>query len=116
MKSRSSELRRARPLLGTIVEIGARGPGASAGIEAAFLEVETIHQLMSFHEIDSDVSCLNRAPLLTRASTGRCCSAGRPRWRARERRVSEMADLWFVLLTVALFALVGLVVRGVERL
>jgi hypothetical protein len=29
--------------------------------------------------------------------------------------VSEMADLWFVLLTVALFALVGLVVRGVER-
>jgi len=65
MKSRSSELRRARPLLGTIVEIGARGPGASAGIEAAFREVETIHQLMSFHEIYSDVSCLNRAPLLT---------------------------------------------------
>jgi len=27
-----------------------------------------------------------------------------------------MTDVWFVLLTVALFAVVGLVVRGVERL
>jgi len=61
MKSRSSELRRARPLLGTIVEIGARGRGASAGIEAAFREVETIHQLMSFHESSSDISRVNRA-------------------------------------------------------
>jgi len=27
-----------------------------------------------------------------------------------------MTDVWFVLLTAALFVLVGLVVRGVERL
>jgi len=27
-----------------------------------------------------------------------------------------VADVWFVLLTVALFALIGLMVRGVERL
>jgi hypothetical protein len=27
-----------------------------------------------------------------------------------------MADVWFVLLTVALFAVVGLIARGVERL
>jgi hypothetical protein len=27
-----------------------------------------------------------------------------------------MADVWFVLLTVALFAVIGLVARGVERL
>jgi thiamine biosynthesis lipoprotein len=61
MKSPSSEIRRARPLLGTIVEIGARGPDASAGIEAAFREVETIHRLMSFHELSSDISRVNRA-------------------------------------------------------
>jgi len=27
-----------------------------------------------------------------------------------------MADVWFLLLTVALFAVIGLVARGVERL
>jgi len=61
MKSRSSEIRRARPLLGTIVEIGARGPHASIGIEAAFREIDTVHRLMSFHESSSDVSRINRA-------------------------------------------------------
>ncbi|HEY7168746.1 MAG TPA: FAD:protein FMN transferase [Candidatus Binatia bacterium] len=61
MKSRSSEIRRARPLLGTLVEIGAEGANAAAGIEAAFGEIETIHRLMSFHEENSDVSRINRA-------------------------------------------------------
>jgi thiamine biosynthesis lipoprotein len=61
MKSPSSEIRRARPLLGTIVEIGAGGPDASTGIEAAFGEIETVHRLMSFHEPSSDVSRINRA-------------------------------------------------------
>ncbi len=61
MKSRSSEIRRARPLLGTLVEIGAVGANASVGIEAAFREIETIHRLMSFHEENSDVSHINRA-------------------------------------------------------
>jgi thiamine biosynthesis lipoprotein len=61
MKSHSSEIRRARPLLGTLVEIGAVGPNAAAGIDAAFHEVETIHRLMSFHDANSDVSRINRA-------------------------------------------------------
>lgn len=30
--------------------------------------------------------------------------------------IGRMADVWFVVLTAALFALVGLIVRGVERL
>ena len=61
MKSHSSETRRARPLLGTFVEIGAVGANAAAGIEAAFREIATIHRLMSFHEANSDVSRINRA-------------------------------------------------------
>ncbi|HEY7216767.1 MAG TPA: FAD:protein FMN transferase [Candidatus Binatia bacterium] len=61
MKSRSNEIRRARPLLGTLVEIGAVGANAVAGIDAAFREIAAVHQLMSFHEKDSDVSRLNRA-------------------------------------------------------
>jgi thiamine biosynthesis lipoprotein len=54
--------RRARPLLGTLVEIGARGPNASSAVEAAFMRVSEVHRLMSFHEADSDVSRINRAP------------------------------------------------------
>jgi FAD:protein FMN transferase len=61
MKSRSSEIRRARPWLGTLVEIGAVGRDAAAAIEAAFGEIETVHRLMSFHEEKSDVSRVNRA-------------------------------------------------------
>ena len=65
MKSLSNEIRRARPLLGTLVEIGAAGENAVPAIEAAFREIEIIHRLMSFHETDSDIARLNRAPLLT---------------------------------------------------
>ena len=61
MKLRSSEIRRARPLLGTLVEIGAAGTNAAVAIEAAFYEIETIHRLMSFHEVHSDVSRINHA-------------------------------------------------------
>jgi FAD:protein FMN transferase len=63
MKSRLDEIRRARPLLGTLVEIGAAGANAPGGIDAAFREIETIHRLMSFHEAASDVSRMNRASL-----------------------------------------------------
>ena len=61
MKSLSNEIRRARPLLGTIVEIGVPRRNASAAIEAAFREIETIHRLMSFHDSSSDISRVNRA-------------------------------------------------------
>jgi thiamine biosynthesis lipoprotein len=55
--------RRARPLLGTLVEIRVDGVDearALAAIEAAFAEVADVHRLMSFHEATSDVSRINR--------------------------------------------------------
>ena len=57
------ELRRARPLLGTLVEIAARGSERerlARAIDAAFTSVSQVHRLMSFHARDSDVSRLNR--------------------------------------------------------
>jgi thiamine biosynthesis lipoprotein len=58
-----TKVRRARPLLGTFVEVeieAASGADPDAAIEAAFAEVAEVHRLMSFHETDSDVSRLNR--------------------------------------------------------
>jgi thiamine biosynthesis lipoprotein ApbE len=63
MKSHCVELRRARPLLGTIVDIQTRAPNdftAMRAIEDAFDAVERVHRLMSFHDPASDVSRLNR--------------------------------------------------------
>lgn len=54
---------RARPLLGTLVEIGAAGESASAvqaAIARAFGAVEMVHALMSYHDPDSEVSRINR--------------------------------------------------------
>jgi len=59
----SDSIRRARPLLGTFVEIelaGARRSDLDCALEAAFGAVAQVHRLMSFHEVDSDVSRLNR--------------------------------------------------------
>ncbi|WP_249125306.1 FAD:protein FMN transferase [Bradyrhizobium manausense] len=56
-------MRRARPLLGTFVEIevsGASGYDTDCAVAAAFDAVAEVHRLMSFHETDSDVSRLNR--------------------------------------------------------
>jgi FAD:protein FMN transferase len=56
-------MRRARPLLGTYVEIEAAGPARPAlehAVEAAFGAVARVHRLMSFHDGESDVSRLNR--------------------------------------------------------
>ena len=57
-----TKFRRARPLLGTFVEIEVDAVGApsDAAVEAAFADVAEVHRLMSFHEADSDVSRLNR--------------------------------------------------------
>jgi FAD:protein FMN transferase len=63
METVSGNLRRARPLLGTFVEITASGTGATdveLAIGAAFDAVERVHRLMSFHDPASDVSRLNR--------------------------------------------------------
>jgi thiamine biosynthesis lipoprotein len=59
----SDKVRRARPLLGTFVEIEVAGAPKSemdAAVEAAFEAVANVHRLMSFHEPDSDLSRLNR--------------------------------------------------------
>lgn len=62
MTSHSNRLRRARPLLGTLVEVSAAGDPRllPAAIEAAFKAIDRVHRLMSFHSPDSDVSRLNR--------------------------------------------------------
>lgn len=73
---------RARPLLGTLVEIAATGNGArpvQQAMEQAFTAVETVHTLMSYHSADSDVSRINRdafnAPVVVDAHTWRVLAA-----------------------------------------
>jgi FAD:protein FMN transferase len=64
MKSASNKLIRARPLLGTFVEIAAEGAATAqveGGIEAAFAAVKRVHERMSFHDAGSDVWRLNGA-------------------------------------------------------
>ena len=56
-------MRRARPLLGTIVDVQAQARddiAVACGIDAAFAAVERVHRLMSFHDAESDVSRMNR--------------------------------------------------------
>jgi thiamine biosynthesis lipoprotein len=63
MDPASASLRRARPLLGTFVEIcvaDASIPDADTAVDAAFAAVAKAHRLMSFHEPGSDVARLNR--------------------------------------------------------
>ncbi len=63
MLSYSRPIERCRPLLGTFVRIRVHGLApecAHAAIDRAFEEISQIHQLMSFHEPQSDVSRLNR--------------------------------------------------------
>lgn len=64
MEKTANSVIRARPLLGTLVEITARGADAGQlerAIDAAFAVIERVHRLMSYHEPQSDVSRLNRA-------------------------------------------------------
>jgi thiamine biosynthesis lipoprotein len=56
-------LRRARPLLGTFVEVAADAESRARewrAVEAAFAALARIHRLMSFHEPSSDLARLNR--------------------------------------------------------
>src|SRR4249920_305763 len=58
-----ASVRRARPLLGTFVEITVTGQPAAAlhvAVDDAFAAIATVHRLMSFHEAASDVSRMNR--------------------------------------------------------
>jgi len=56
-------MRRARPLLGTIVDIHVPDDTAAAGsaVEAAFSAIERVHRLMSAHDPLSDVFRINRS-------------------------------------------------------
>ena len=63
MPSCSNNLRRARPLLGTVVEIetvGLAEGDAHAAIDTAFAVVEEVQRRMSFHDPASTLSRLNR--------------------------------------------------------
>jgi thiamine biosynthesis lipoprotein len=63
MTSSCDNVRRARPLLGTYVEVTASGADhvrAHAAIDRAFFAIETVHNLMSFQEPESELSRLNR--------------------------------------------------------
>ncbi len=62
ISKKNNEVRRARPLLGTFVEISAGGlknEKLHQAINQAFESVELVHQLMSFHDPKSDLSKLN---------------------------------------------------------
>jgi thiamine biosynthesis lipoprotein len=62
LRTASDSVRRARPLLGTFVEISVAGAATCAmhaGVEAAFDAVAAVHNLMSFHDEASDVRRLN---------------------------------------------------------
>lgn len=60
--SPTSRCRRARPLLGTLVAIEARGPRAEQAVDAAFAAVARVQRLMSRFDADSDIGRLNAAP------------------------------------------------------
>ena len=63
MKFASSEVRRARPLLGTFVDITAQGAEETdlhRAVDRAFGTIQRVDRLMSFHDPGSDVSRINR--------------------------------------------------------
>lgn len=62
--SRTNNVRRARPLLGTFVEIcvgGSSEEKLNRAIQQAFEAIELVHRLMSFHDQTSDVSNINQS-------------------------------------------------------
>ncbi len=84
LNRQAAEIRRARPLLGTLVEIAASGPAAKEVNEAvnrAFEAIGKVHELMSYHDPDSDVSRINRyasaKPVSVDTHTWRVLSAAR---------------------------------------
>jgi FAD:protein FMN transferase len=63
MAAALASVRRARPLLGTFVDIIATGEERAEverAVDAAFAAVAEVHRLMSFHDAGSDVARLNR--------------------------------------------------------
>jgi len=66
-----NSLRRARPLLGTLVEIGARGVRASqASIDTAFAAIGEVQSQLSRFDPRSDIGRFNASPRGTRIKVG----------------------------------------------
>src|SRR5437016_12299381 len=66
MRSASNSVRRARPSLGTFVEITARGDDEAklhGAVDRAFDAIARVDRQMSFHHSASDVSRINREAL-----------------------------------------------------
>ncbi len=91
--------RRARPLLGTLVDIRVDHSGvdgvdearALAAIDAAFAEIADVHRLMSFHEATSDVARINREASRDagRRRSAHARSASRSRSRSRANQTGD---------------------------
>ncbi|HTV78744.1 MAG TPA: FAD:protein FMN transferase [Steroidobacteraceae bacterium] len=67
-----NQVHRARPLLGTIVQISVASPlppaRLHAAVDAAFAQISLVHRLMSWHDPGSDLSRLNRQAATSRQS------------------------------------------------
>jgi FAD:protein FMN transferase len=105
MPSPSNSLRRARPLLGTIIEIRAAGdphilPGA---VGEAFALIERVQKLMSFHDGHSDVSRINSA------DTGSEICVDPHTWRVLEfaRQLGDLSAGAFDIATAAVLVQQG---------
>src|SRR5262245_46084180 len=62
-RSSCAELRRARPAMGTLLQIATQGadrPSVERAMEAALAAVERVDRLMSFHSEESELTRLNR--------------------------------------------------------
>jgi FAD:protein FMN transferase len=73
MRFASNRVRRARPALGTFVEITARGDKEAKlhdAIDRAFNAIARVELLMSFHHSDSDVSRINREAFRRKVTVG----------------------------------------------
>jgi thiamine biosynthesis lipoprotein len=77
----TAQIIRARPLLGTLVQIQATGPAPTinGAVDCAFAAVEHVQRLMSYHDPASELSMLNReaarAPCRVHADTFRVLTA-----------------------------------------
>src|SRR5438477_11146524 len=63
MRAISGSVRRARPLLGTPVEIRVAGANALRAVERAFAAIERVHRAMSTQEGSSDIARLRAGRL-----------------------------------------------------
>ncbi len=105
MQSLLNSVRRARPLLGTLVEINATASSSelSAAFDAAFAAIEQVQRLMSFHDEDSDVSRINAAD----AGCDVCIDAQTYHVLQRATELGDLSDGFFDIATADVLVLRG---------